>query len=146
MVFLKNTEKANQNEQLSMAPLEKTIMQDFQLSRFVVCTDAGLSLNANRKFNNFGEHSFITTPSIKKLKTNLEDWALSPTGWHLEGSKKEFNISELKDNEEKRQTICCGGSFNTLQKKTAPLIVNLLSFLLIVPEIIKLTRVCESLL
>lgn len=95
--------KGNQNEQLSMTPLEKTIMQDFQLSKFVVCTDAGLSSNANRKFNNFGERSFITTQSIKKLKTNLKDWALSPTGWHLEGSKKEFNISELKDNEKNKK-------------------------------------------
>ena len=58
----------NQNEQLSLKPLEMQIMRDFELSRFVVCTDAGLSSVANRRFNNFGERSFITTQSIKKLK------------------------------------------------------------------------------
>ena len=56
----------NQNEQLSLKPLEQQIMRDFELSKFIVCTDAGLSSDANRKFNNYGERSFITTQSIKK--------------------------------------------------------------------------------
>ena len=56
----------NQNEQLSLKPLELQIMKDFQLSKFVVCTDAGLSSEANRRFNNYGERSFITTQSLKK--------------------------------------------------------------------------------
>ncbi len=32
--------------------------------------------------------AFITTQSVKKLKAHLKEWALSPTGWHLTGSKK----------------------------------------------------------
>ena len=64
--------KGNQNEQLSLKPLEQQIMHDFELSKFVICTDAGLSSEANRKFNNYGERSFITTQSIKKLKENLK--------------------------------------------------------------------------
>ena len=40
----------NQNEQLSLKPLEQQIMRDFELSKFVVCTDAGLSSDANRRF------------------------------------------------------------------------------------------------
>ena len=63
----------NQNEQLSLKPLEQQIMRDFELSKFVVCTDAGLSSDANRRFNNFGERSFITTQSIKKLKKSLKE-------------------------------------------------------------------------
>lgn len=63
----------NQNEQLSLKPLEQQIMRDFELSKFVVCTDAGLSSDANRRFNNFGEISFITTQSIKKLKRSLKE-------------------------------------------------------------------------
>ncbi len=49
----------NQNEQLSLKPLELQIMRDFELSKFIVCTDAGLSSDANRKFNNYGERNFI---------------------------------------------------------------------------------------
>lgn len=95
----------NQNEQLSLKPLELQIMRDFELSKFVICTDAGLSSDANRKFNNYGERSFITTQSIRKLKSELKEWCLSPDGWELEGSRNKYNISNLEDNEENRKKI-----------------------------------------
>ena len=95
----------NQNEQLSLKPLEQQIMRDFELSKFIVCTDAGLSSDANRKFNNYGERSFITTQSIKKLKKDLKDWCLDPEGWELEGSKKKYDISELDNTPENRKKI-----------------------------------------
>ena len=95
----------NQNEQLSLKPLEQQIMRDFELSKFIVCTDAGLSSDANRKFNNYGERSFITTQSIKKLKKDLKDWCLDPEGWELEGSKKKYDISELDSTPENRKKI-----------------------------------------
>lgn len=95
----------NQNEQLSLKPLEQQIMRDFELSKFVVCTDAGLSSDANRKFNNYGERSFITTQSIKKLKADLKDWCLDPKGWELEGSKKKYDISGLENTQENRKKI-----------------------------------------
>ena len=95
----------NQNEQLSLKPLEQKIMKDFELSKFIVCTDAGLSSDANRKFNNFGERSFITTQSIKKLKSELKEWCIDPKGWELEGSKKKYDISNLEDTPENRKKI-----------------------------------------
>lgn len=95
----------NQNEQLSLKPLELQIMRDFELSKFVVCTDAGLSSDANRRFNNFGERSFITTQSVKKLKKELKDWCLDPTGWELEGSHEKYDISNLEDTPENRKKI-----------------------------------------
>ena len=95
----------NQNEQLSLKPLEQQIMRDFELSKFIVCTDAGLSSDANRRFNNNGERSFITTQSIKKLKADLKDWCLDPKGWELEGSRKKYDISELEDTKENRKRI-----------------------------------------
>ena len=95
----------NQNEQLSLMPLEQQIMRDFELSKFVVCTDAGLSSNSNRRFNNYGERSFITAQSIKKLKTELKEWCLNPTGWCLEGSRKKYDISKLEDTSENRNRI-----------------------------------------
>ena len=95
----------NQNEQLSLKPLELQIMRDFELSKFIVCTDAGLSSDANRKFNNYGERSFITTQSIKKLKTELKEWCLDPKGWELEGSNRKYDISELNDTPENRKKI-----------------------------------------
>ena len=95
----------NQNEQLSLKPLEQQIMRDFELSKFVVCTDAGLSSDANRRFNNFGERNFITTQYIKKLKKDLQEWCLDCKGWELEGSKKKYDISKIEDTPENRKKI-----------------------------------------
>lgn len=79
--------KGSENEQTTLQPLEKKILSDFHLSKFIVCTDAGLSSTANRKFNNKGNRSFITTQSIKKLKKHLKEWALNPTGWIASGKE-----------------------------------------------------------
>lgn len=93
------------SEQLTLKPLEQQIMRDFELSKFVVCTDAGLSSDANRRFNNCGERSFITTQSIKRLKKSLKEWCLDPKGWESEGSHKKYDISKLEDTPENRKTI-----------------------------------------
>ena len=89
--------KGNMNEQLTLKPLEKRIISDFELSKFVVCTDAGLASEDNRKFNDKDGRAFITTQSIKKLKQHLRKWALDPDGWKLPGSEKTYNISTLDE-------------------------------------------------
>jgi transposase len=99
-------EPGNTNEQVTMVPLEKKLLSDFGMSKFVVCTDAGLSSNDNRKFNYYdkedGSRAFVTTQSVKKLKKHLKDWVLSPEGWHLSGDteKKVYNISKLDEKKE----------------------------------------------
>jgi transposase len=77
--------------------LEEKILSDFKLSKFVVCTDAGLASESNRKFNNQGERAFITTQSIKKLKKHLKEWALDPKGWHLSGHDKTYDIASIDE-------------------------------------------------
>lgn len=90
----------NTNEQTTLQPLEKKIIKDFEFSEFVVCTDAGLASNANRKFNNINNRKFVTTQSIKKLKKYLKDDALDLTkGWKLSDSSKTYNISKLRTDE-----------------------------------------------
>lgn len=89
----------NTNEQVTLKPLEKQIIDDFKLSKFVVCTDAGLSSNANRKFNNMHGRSFITTQSIKKLKKFLKEWALEPTGWMHNASSESFDLGRFDEDE-----------------------------------------------
>lgn len=95
-----NISSGNTNEQVTLTPLEEKILEDFKLSKFIVCTDAGLASYANRKFNDKDKRAFITTQSIKKLKKHLMDWALSADGWHLTGHNKEYNINEINENEE----------------------------------------------
>lgn len=89
--------KGNTNEQITLRPLEKKILSDFRMSKFVVCTDAGLASTANRMFNDVGERAFITTQSVKKLKTHLKEWALDPEGWQEGNGNNTYNINELDE-------------------------------------------------
>ncbi|MEG1821233.1 MAG: hypothetical protein RR201_03235, partial [Malacoplasma sp.] len=97
-----NINSGNTNEQITMTPLEEKIIKDFDVSKFVVCTDAGLASNANRLFNNKEDRAFITTQSIKKLKTYQREWALESIGWKLTGSDKTYDISKIEDTEENK--------------------------------------------
>ncbi len=92
-----NINPGNMNEQLTMQPLEEKILKDFNLSKFIVCTDAGLSSESNRRFNDYGGKAFITTQSIKKLKKHLKKWAIASDGWHLLGSSKSYDINKIEE-------------------------------------------------
>ena len=94
-----NITAGNTNEQITLKPLEEKILDDFKLSKFIVCTDAGLASNANRNFKDKDERAFITTQSIKKLKKYLMDWALSPNDWALSGDTKKYNINDIEKDE-----------------------------------------------
>lgn len=87
----------NESEQPSMSPLEQKIIKDFGACDFIVCTDAGLSSTANRKFNSIQGRGFVTTQSIKKLKGFLQDFCLDDDGWYLPGSKRTYKLSELDE-------------------------------------------------
>jgi len=77
----------NTNEQVTLKPLEQKLLSDFHMSKFVVCTDAGLASKANRRFNDRQNRAFIVTQSIKKLKCDIKAWALDPIGWKRYGQK-----------------------------------------------------------
>lgn len=94
----------NTNEQTTLKPLEKKIIDDFKLSKFIVCTDAGLSSNANKKYNSIQDRAYITTQSLKKIKKHLKEWSLDPDGWKKYGCNALYNINEI-DEDENRDTI-----------------------------------------
>lgn len=105
-------EPGNVNEQCTMIPLEKKMIKDFNMSKFIVCTDAGLSSFNNRLFNDYskadGKRAYISTTSIKKMTDTNKQWALENTGWYLSGQtddpKKTYDLNELfgekKDDED----------------------------------------------
>ena len=97
-------DSGNTNEQVTLKPLEKQIIKDFELSKFIVCTDAGLASRENRIFNNIQERSFIVTQSLKKIKGHLKDWALDKDGWHKLNSKKIINLNDI-DNSSSNEEI-----------------------------------------
>ncbi|MBO4735531.1 MAG: IS1634 family transposase [Paludibacteraceae bacterium] len=88
----------NTNEQQTLRPLEQQIIRDFGKSKFVICTDAGLSSTANRKFNAIQNRAFITVQSIKKMPDYQKAWALGNNGWKLQGSNETYTLDYIKDN------------------------------------------------
>ena len=92
-------EPGNTAETTTLKPMEELLKEKFGLSKLVVCTDGGLSSYENRKNDSVGDRAFITVQSLKKLKKPLQDWALESTGWHMSGSKEEYDISQLNPNE-----------------------------------------------
>ena len=99
----------NRNEQTTLIPLEEKMLSSFDMSKFIVCTDAGLSSATNRFFNTYdaedGMRGFITTQSIKTLKDFLQDWCMADAGWKLDGdtSGREYKLSELDDEADKEK-------------------------------------------
>ena len=91
----------NTNEQVTLKPLEKKLLSDYHMSKFIVCTDAGLASKANRRFNDIGKRAFIVTQSIKKLKTDLKEWALDTKGWKRSDSLSKQTIDISKIDKEK---------------------------------------------
>lgn len=87
----------NQNEQLSLKPLEQKVLRDFECTKFVFCSDSGLASDSNREFNDMGERAFIVTQSIKKLKAEEREWALNHSGYKRVRDDKPVDISNLSD-------------------------------------------------
>lgn len=100
-----NVNPGNTNEQTTLRPLEKQIMKDFELSKFLVCTDAGLGSFSNRNFNNKGDRVYIVTQSLKQLSQEYQADAISNIGWHLLGSRKSIDLSKLNKYDSKNKNI-----------------------------------------
>ena len=99
-----NINKGNTNEQITLKPLENQILEDFKLSKFIVCTDAGLSSKANKKFNSIQDRAYITTQSIKKMKSHIKEWSLDTSNFYLDGdnSGKTYDVSKFNEKEKEK--------------------------------------------
>lgn len=87
------------NEQTSLKPLEKKILQEFGHDKFIYCSDAGLGPEANREFNHMGQRAFIVTQPIKKLPAEERGWALERTGFKRVSDESAADITNLDDKE-----------------------------------------------
>ena len=100
-----NVNPGNTNEQTTLRPLEKQIMKDFQLSKFLVCTDAGLGSFSNRSFNTKGERTYIVTQSLKQLSSEYQADAISNVGWHLVGNNKSVDLRKIEKYDSKNKNM-----------------------------------------
>ena len=88
----------NENEQKSLIPLEKEIIENYGLDKVIVCSDAGLSGYDNKFFNSRSNKAYITTQSLKKLKKQEKEWALKDEDWFVlsSGERYKGSINDLK--------------------------------------------------
>lgn len=89
----------NQNEQKSLKPLEQKVINDFECSEFIYCSDSGLGSQSNKSFNDIGNRSYVITQSLKKLKKDDREIALNPCQFRKIGSNKFIDISKLDEND-----------------------------------------------
>lgn len=89
----------NQNEQTSLKPLEHEILQEFGHQKFIYCSDAGLASEANRVYNHTEKRAFIVTQSLKKLKAEERERALTKSGFKRVSDDKPVNLETLSDDD-----------------------------------------------
>ena len=89
----------SQNEQTTLKPLETKIIRDFACSEFIFCSDAGLGSKANRRFNSFGNRSYVISQSLKKMRREDRQIALNPKQFRRLGSNKFIDISTLDESD-----------------------------------------------
>lgn len=106
----------NQNEQLTLKPLERKVIKDFDCSEFIFCSDAGLGSVKNRFLNSFGNRSYVITYSLKKMKKEDRDIALKPTQFRVPGSSKMIDLRTLDETDPK--------VYNTVYYKEMPLVTG----------------------
>lgn len=106
----------NQNEQLTLKPLEKKVIKDFNCSEFVFCSDASLGGKSNRFLNSFGNRSYVITYSLKKMKKEERELALLPTQFKVPGSNKLIDLRTLDESDPK--------VYNTNYYKEYPLVTG----------------------
>ena len=106
----------NQNEQLTLKPIEKKVIKDFNCSEFIFCSDAGVGGKSNRFLNSFGNRSYVITYSLKKMKKEERELALLPTQFKVPGSNKLIDLRTLDESDPK--------VYNTIYYKEYPLVTG----------------------
>ena len=87
------------NEQPSLKPLEKKLIRDFGFEQLIVCTDAGLGSEANRRFNDVNGRAFVVTQSLKKLKDEERASAMNDKNWRrLSDGKPVKDFDKIRQN------------------------------------------------
>lgn len=114
----------NQNEQLTLKPLETKVIKDFDCSEFIFCSDAVLGNVKNRFLNSFGNRSYVITYSLKKMKQEDREIALNPTQFRLPGSNKMIDLRTLDETDPE--------VFHTIYYKEVPLVTGSMNETIIV--------------
>lgn len=91
--------KGNQNEQLSMVPIEKDFLNNKENPHLIVCADAGLCSANNKYFNSVQNRDYIFVQSLKKVKQYITDEIFDPKNnkWAIVSDKFKYFVRPIND-------------------------------------------------
>lgn len=75
------------------------MIRDFGCSEFIFCSDAGLGSKSNRHYNSFGNRSYVITQSLKKMKAEDKETALTPKQFRKLGEDRFIDISTIDESD-----------------------------------------------
>ena len=97
--FAMNINPGNTSESKTMLPTEEEFLKNYNMEgkNIIVCTDAAMCNVDIKKYNVKEGRGFVITQSIKKLKKDLQEFALDKTGWRILGNIKDiYNLEEIE--------------------------------------------------
>lgn len=103
----------NESEQTSLQPLEEILNRRFDMTEYVVSTDAGLASESNRRYNMAEGRDYICVQSIPSLKSADQDMAVAHEGWRIAYCENPERRTDLESRFSDR------GLFNLAALKTA---------------------------
>ena len=106
----------NQNEQLTLKPLETKVIRDFGCSEFIFCSYAFLGSQRNRFLNSFGNRAYVITYSLKKMNREEREMALLATQFRIPGSNKPIDLRTLDESDPE--------VYNTIYYKEYPIVTG----------------------
>src|SRR5699024_7240383 len=110
--FAMNINPGNTAENKTMIPTEEKFLKDYDMngSNIIVCTDAAMCTDEIKNFNVKDGRGFVITQSIKKLKNELQEFALDKEGWRILGNITNlYNLDEIEKDEQLKKQY-----FNTI--------------------------------
>lgn len=86
----------NESEQTSLQPLEEKLNRSFDMTDYVVSTDAGLASESNRRYNMAEGRDYICVQSIPSLRSGDQDSVVAPEGWRISHCRSNEYRMELE--------------------------------------------------
>ena len=109
------------NEQNTVIPLEKMMIEKYNQSKFIYCSDAGLGSADNRFFNCLQGRSYVVTQSLKQTKDEDLKLIFTDVNWMIysNNSKDKLKDSSVSLEEFKTAWIknLSGKELNTNEKE-----------------------------
>lgn len=93
----------NESEQLTLQPLEERLAEEFDMTDFVISTDAGLGSEANRRYNMTEDRDYICVQSLPQLSEKDRRMAIAPEGWHV--AVRDKNMGPVDSENPERDTF-----------------------------------------